>query len=110
MSFADSALAEALPLVAVIFTGWPQALELPIAMKIVPVDWLPAAMLAYSQLAPLSVGWHDQPPPWPPCPPWPPPIIQVPAGRVIEAVTWPVAAVPLLLTVNTTWAPPQGDP
>ena len=87
-------------------TGWPQAAGLPTPMKITPVDWLPAVMLESWQLAPLSVGWHDQPSPLPPPgPPWPWPIIQVPAGRVIEAVTSADAAVPVLLTVNTTWAP-----
>jgi hypothetical protein len=103
MSFEDCALAEALPLFAVISTGWPHAWWPPIAMKIVPVAWAPAAMLETWQVAPLPAGWQDQPsPPPPPGPPCPPPIIQDPVGRVIEAVTSRVAALPVSLTVNTT--------
>jgi hypothetical protein len=95
--FADWALAETEPLVAVSSTGWPHAALPLIVMKIAPSVCVPADTWACWQVAPVEVGWQLHPKP-PPKKFWRLPSIDAPDGSVIATASWLVGAEPVLLT------------
>lgn len=101
MTSGDCALAEAVPLVTVSWTGWPHAAEPESWSWIEPYEGSPAEMGSCWQLAPDEVAWQVQWPPW-----WPLPLpeSELPDGRPIAAVSWPVALLPVSVTWKTTWA------
>ena len=111
MPLDDCAVAEAAPLVAVIWTGWPHADEPLSVMLIQPVTCDPADIASCWQVAPVLVGWQFQPYPpseaiWPLSPNRLPLDMDAPAGSVTETVSSPVWAEPESVTWKLTKFPP----